>query len=243
MTLPWKDRYSPDLSELTLWLLLLLGHFSRVQLLCDPIDGSPPGSPAPGILQARTLEWVAISSSTLWLGRCSERKETGGEVDSGDSRELVRAARLRMSDIWAEAWNDRASRVGRKGGWRGPRQHSACSVLCPELSLPSAPPRSRPSTFQRRILNSALRKFLQLLLLTLCPHNVVYTSVTKKWKGRSIFWPPNVGQELYQIIYIYTHTYITVLKHTHIYNYAKVYIHSYTKVYICIYFIYTGLPL
>ena len=31
--------------------------------LCDPIDGSPPGSPVPGILQARTLEWVAISSS------------------------------------------------------------------------------------------------------------------------------------------------------------------------------------
>ena len=30
--------------------------------LCDPIDGSPPGSPIPGILQARTLEWVAISS-------------------------------------------------------------------------------------------------------------------------------------------------------------------------------------
>ena len=31
--------------------------------LCDPVDGSPPGSPVPGILQARTLEWVAISSS------------------------------------------------------------------------------------------------------------------------------------------------------------------------------------
>ena len=31
--------------------------------LCDPIDGSPPGSPVPGILRARTLEWVAISSS------------------------------------------------------------------------------------------------------------------------------------------------------------------------------------
>ena len=31
--------------------------------LCDPIDGSPPGLPIPGILQARTLEWVAISSS------------------------------------------------------------------------------------------------------------------------------------------------------------------------------------
>jgi len=31
--------------------------------LCDPIDGSPPGSPVPGILQARKLEWVAISFS------------------------------------------------------------------------------------------------------------------------------------------------------------------------------------
>ena len=31
--------------------------------LCDPIDGNPPGSPVPGILQARTLEWAAISFS------------------------------------------------------------------------------------------------------------------------------------------------------------------------------------
>ena len=38
--------------------LLLLSHFSH-----DPIDSSPPGSPVPGILQARTLEWVAISFS------------------------------------------------------------------------------------------------------------------------------------------------------------------------------------
>ena len=34
--------------------------------LCNPIDGSPPGSPVPGILQARTLEWVAISFSNGW---------------------------------------------------------------------------------------------------------------------------------------------------------------------------------
>ena len=45
--------------------LLLLSHFSRVRL-CDPIDVSPPGSPFPGILQARTLEWVAISFSNEW---------------------------------------------------------------------------------------------------------------------------------------------------------------------------------
>ena len=34
--------------------------------LCNPIDSSPPGSPVPGILQARTLEWVAISFSNAW---------------------------------------------------------------------------------------------------------------------------------------------------------------------------------
>ena len=37
--------------------------------LCYPIDGSPPGSPVPGILQARTLEWVAISFSNAWKGK------------------------------------------------------------------------------------------------------------------------------------------------------------------------------
>ena len=34
--------------------------------VCNPIDGSPPGSPVPGILQTRTLEWVAISFSNAW---------------------------------------------------------------------------------------------------------------------------------------------------------------------------------
>ena len=57
-------------------LTLIVSFFSLVQTaaaaakllqscptLCDHIDGSPPGSPIPGILQARTLEWVAISLS------------------------------------------------------------------------------------------------------------------------------------------------------------------------------------
>ena len=54
------------------WILLST-HFSfnlekdwesyLFTVLCNPIDGSPPGSPIPGILQARTLEWVAISFS------------------------------------------------------------------------------------------------------------------------------------------------------------------------------------
>ena len=49
-------------AQAQLLLLLLLSRFSRVRL-CDSIDGSPPGSLVPGILQARTLEWVAISFS------------------------------------------------------------------------------------------------------------------------------------------------------------------------------------
>ena len=40
--------------------------FQSCPTLCDPIDGSLPGSPIPGILQARTLEWIAISFSNAW---------------------------------------------------------------------------------------------------------------------------------------------------------------------------------
>ena len=47
------------------FILLLLSRLNRVQL-CDPIDSSPPGSLVPGILQARTLQWVAISFSIAW---------------------------------------------------------------------------------------------------------------------------------------------------------------------------------
>ena len=41
--------------------------------LCDPIDDSPPCSPVPGILQARTLEWVAISFSNAWKWKVKVR--------------------------------------------------------------------------------------------------------------------------------------------------------------------------
>ena len=48
--------------DIYLVLLLLLNRFSHVRL-CDPIDGSPPGSTVPGILQVRVLEWIAIAFS------------------------------------------------------------------------------------------------------------------------------------------------------------------------------------
>ena len=46
--------------------------------LCDPMDGSPPGSPVPGILQARTLEWVAISFSNV--GKCKVKVKSLSRV-------------------------------------------------------------------------------------------------------------------------------------------------------------------
>ena len=46
---------------LPLWGYVAAKSLQSCPNLCDPIDGSPPGSPIPGILQARTLEWVAIS--------------------------------------------------------------------------------------------------------------------------------------------------------------------------------------
>ena len=49
-----------------LWSSAASKSLQSCPTLCDPIDGSPPGSPIPGILQARTLEWVAISFSNAW---------------------------------------------------------------------------------------------------------------------------------------------------------------------------------
>ena len=49
-----------------LYLMFTAKSLQSCPTLCDPIDGSPPGSHVPGILQARTLEWVAISFSNAW---------------------------------------------------------------------------------------------------------------------------------------------------------------------------------
>ena len=62
----WIGRWVLCLCATWESLLLLLSRFSCVRL-CDPIDGSPPGSSVPGILQARTLEWVATSFSSACM--------------------------------------------------------------------------------------------------------------------------------------------------------------------------------
>ena len=66
-------RHHPEVSicsnTVPFWDILAAAAAKSIQscpTLCDPIDGSPPGSPVPGILRARTLEWVAISFSKAW---------------------------------------------------------------------------------------------------------------------------------------------------------------------------------
>ena len=56
---PWKKSYDKPAAAAA------AKSRQSCPTLCDPIDGSPPGSPIPGILQARTLEWVAISFSNV----------------------------------------------------------------------------------------------------------------------------------------------------------------------------------
>ena len=60
------DREIYDLIQSLVTTTTTTKSLQSCPTLCNPIDGSPTGSPVPGILQARTLEWVAISFSNAW---------------------------------------------------------------------------------------------------------------------------------------------------------------------------------
>ena len=62
----WQGSYWSYLLIITAAAAAAAKSLQSGPTLCDPIDGSPPGSPVPGILQARILEWVAISFSNAW---------------------------------------------------------------------------------------------------------------------------------------------------------------------------------
>ena len=78
---PWLNTQEYATIKRKIWRKLL-GNFQLVKhaaaaakslqscpTLCDPIDSSPPGTPIPGILKARTLGWVAVSFSNVWKGK------------------------------------------------------------------------------------------------------------------------------------------------------------------------------
>ena len=75
--------------------------------LCDPIDGSPPGSAVPGILQARTLEWVAISFSSAWKWKVKVKSLSRVQLFStsyiNHSKMLVPQSCLILCNSWTIA--------------------------------------------------------------------------------------------------------------------------------------------
>ena len=81
--------------------------------LCDPMDGSPPGSPIPGILQARTLEWVAISFSNAWKWKVKvkslsrvRRYDTWAAVNKIINNQKMQTHRRPSGEEWtAELWS------------------------------------------------------------------------------------------------------------------------------------------
>ena len=114
--------------------------------LCDPIDGSPAGSLVPGILQARTLEWVAISVSNAW--KCKVKVKSHSRV------------RL-FGTPWTAAYQAPPSLgYSRQEHWSGlpflsPVRESEVAQLC--LTLHDAMDRSLPGSsvhgiFQARVL-------------------------------------------------------------------------------------------
>ena len=73
--------------------------------LCDPIDGSPPGSAIPGILQARTLEWVVISFSRAWKWKVKVKSLSHVQL---------------LATPWTAAYQTPPSMgLSRQGYWRG----------------------------------------------------------------------------------------------------------------------------
>ena len=64
-TIAWKIPWTEEPGRLQSAAAAAAKSLQSCPTLCDPIDGNPPSSPVPGILQARTLEWVAISFSNV----------------------------------------------------------------------------------------------------------------------------------------------------------------------------------
>ena len=89
----------------SVWSQVAAKSLQLCPTLCDPIDGSPPASPVPGILQARTLEWVEVR-----LGVCWWRQEEHAGCDEKLSRWLMKlfaptCRRLKTSfSCWASLW-------------------------------------------------------------------------------------------------------------------------------------------
>ena len=93
--------------------------------MCDPIDGSPPGSPVPGILQARTLEWVAISFSNAWRWKVKVKSLSCIQLLATPSTAAYQAS-LSMGFFRQEYWSG-VPLPSPKGDWGNTYSHGTKS--------------------------------------------------------------------------------------------------------------------
>ena len=147
--------------------------------LCDPIDGSPPGSPVPGILQARTLEWVAISFSNAWQWKVKV-KSLSRVLLYVIPWTVVYQASLSMGFSRQEYWSGLPFPSPMHGKVK---RQSEVTQSCPTLSDPmdcSLPGFSVHGIFQARVLEWGAIAFFgyteQALLILMNPNLSIFIS-------------------------------------------------------------------
>ena len=129
--------------------------------LCDPTDGSPPGSPVPGMLQARTLEWVAISFSNAWKWK-------------------VKVKSLSRVQLFATPWTV-AYQAPLSMGFSG----RSTGVGCHCLLRTTSPRNAQIVGDTKHEDKEALRGTLWSNTLSAIPS---YSQVNSEWAGPSVSW-------------------------------------------------------
>ena len=101
--------------------------------LCDSIDGSPPGSPVPGILQARTLEWVAISVSNAWKWKLKRKSLSRVQLLATPWTAAYQAPPsmgFSRQEYWSGVWLPSPTKVTNRWKWE-----TSCWMLQERWSL------------------------------------------------------------------------------------------------------------
>ena len=125
----WCKEKTRKWRKSVLWLgLLLLLSLQSCPTLCDPIDSSTPGSPVPGILQARILEWVAISFSNAWKWKVKV-KSLGRVRPSATPWTAAYQAPPSMGFSRQEYWSGVRVKKNRLWGWAVSRHWSNSVVF------------------------------------------------------------------------------------------------------------------
>ena len=140
VTYCWSQAWRISITLLACAAAAAAKLFQSCLILCDPIDGSPPGSPVPGILQARTVEWVAISFSSAWKWKVKVKSLSHVRLFATPWTAVYQAP-LSMGfsrqEYWSGChcllqWGWESTSFIREQGWGGPAQQNQSSIFSPD---------------------------------------------------------------------------------------------------------------